>query len=616
MLVWYKSWNKYATVLNARFFVRRQCAEEVFSKHWSIFATSTIPEREQSISLQQAMQWAYCLEQWMVSLFYLCGLFQLLNSTGFYLYKLLERQLALSLLLAVCALIMSLIPFMPLIGFFVGFVAFGIAVGSTLSYRVWMVELWAEKSGSLFQFAECVRGFSQIVGSLIASTGVRGKSTNATASISPEERRHNMILLYMLPSALLMTGKDLCGYTWNNHFYNWTILVPILLFASYWTKYRYAKKVAENEICVPPANTNVQPITKQYKVKFLLISSIFAFNIPTIGLYYTFCSVMWADMGSNIDAQRAAYIYSVFRLAETLAALFNTFVFTKIKADIILAYHLLIIICSFIFLYCMREGHINYIFAGTAFLGKQKFLTIWQSFLEFLRLRILGFGHRKLHARLPISQQHGQSDCTVVCSSKHHSHFVIVGVELHTTLTCMDVVANRGMLCFTCRHSFHHTSNLHSLERIEIFSPIKYCSELPVGKSVSNHHKMWCFFEISIYDKIPVIFFPGMFSDCICLITSLSENFLASKTKDPDLGRRWVSSFFQLSLSLDTFCDVDEFCLAPWYFVALIPVESKWLIIATTSTVIETFVKLIRDENDWLESNRLWQMSLCGLLFA
>ncbi|KAH9395173.1 hypothetical protein TYRP_020929 [Tyrophagus putrescentiae] len=301
----------------------------------------------------------------------------LLGSLSGALYKWLNRQLTIVVLVAVLAVTTTLVPFYGrLWALFLAITLNGIGGGTWDSNNnVWIVEMWPAINAPLIQASQFFYGLGTIVGPIIVSPyvhGENGNSTNATttttaanvtANWTPEERKEQLTLPFGLTGAIQIVGK----------------------FGAFYFSTEFQEVVTAE----PHQANNDQPSQLDRlhvplrPLKLLLMALCLATYDAAEIAYFYFSPTMYQFMtdGVRMTAEEAAHVLSVLSAAYTVGRLVTAFVAIKLKPDVIISYHFLIIIAGHLVLYTGRH-QTEYIYAGTVVLGFG-FSAMWPAILAF-----------------------------------------------------------------------------------------------------------------------------------------------------------------------------------------------------------------------------------------
>lgn len=138
--------------------------------------------------------------------------------------------------------------------------------------------------------------------------------------------------------------------------------------------------------------------------RVLVIAAIMGFYGSAEFMYISYAPTVWQFLDpERIDAPTAAYMSSIMFSTFTIGPLINTFVSLRLKADIIVAYHLVAIIIALASLYLFRSQEIEIIFAAHGVLGKNNWCWGKPSNVSlFARIWILGNVSGNLFTSQPI----------------------------------------------------------------------------------------------------------------------------------------------------------------------------------------------------------------------
>jgi len=85
--------------------------------------------------------------------------------------------------------------------------------------------------------------------------------------------------------------------------------------------------------------------------------------------YFYFSPTMFQFLDIHLSAEEAAYVSSVLSAAYTFGRLCTAFISIKLRPDVIIGYHFVIIVAAKLVLFFGRDSHTT-IYVGTVVLGK------------------------------------------------------------------------------------------------------------------------------------------------------------------------------------------------------------------------------------------------------
>lgn len=124
--------------------------------------------------------------------------------SGGFLFKWINRQLLLTFLLTLLAVLIALMPhFGSLIVFFICVFLTGIGGGSWESgHNIWIAELWPKNSGAVMQFASFINGVGSFSAPTLLAPYLHGDSNTTT-----EVRIHELTKPFAIAGILQLFSK-------------------------------------------------------------------------------------------------------------------------------------------------------------------------------------------------------------------------------------------------------------------------------------------------------------------------------------------------------------------------------------------------------------------------
>lgn len=301
----------------------------------------------------------------------------LLGSLSGALYKWLNRQLTIVVLVTVLAVTTTMVPYYgQLWGLFLAITLNGIGGGTWDSNNnVWIVEMWPAINAPLIQASQFFYGLGTIVGPIIVSPYVHGENANSTNATTtnvtnwtPDERKDQLTLPFGLTGAI-------------------QIVVPIIFFLLFFIR-PYEKSTEFQEVVTTDSPRTISETPDRLHIplrplKLLLMALCLATYDAAEIAYFYFSPTMFQFMtdGVAMSAEDAAHVLSVLSAAYTAGRLVTAFVAIKLKPDVIISYHFLIIIAGHLVL-LMGRHQVQYIYVGTVILGFG-FSAMWPAILAF-----------------------------------------------------------------------------------------------------------------------------------------------------------------------------------------------------------------------------------------
>ena len=130
----------------------------------------------------------------------------LIGSLSGSLYRWINRQLTISILVACLSVTVATAPHFPYLwALFVAITVNGIGGGTWDSNNnVWLVEMWPQKNAPLIQGSQFMYGLGSIFGPIIVSPFVHGDNSS---DWTPEERRRELTVPFSASGAIQILGK-------------------------------------------------------------------------------------------------------------------------------------------------------------------------------------------------------------------------------------------------------------------------------------------------------------------------------------------------------------------------------------------------------------------------
>lgn len=308
------------------------------------------------------------------------------DSVG-WLYKWLNRQLTLIVFISIHAITIALVPFLGAVwALYVNMVVNGIGGGAwDSSNSIWMVEMWPKSNAFLLQTTQFAYGLGTTVGPLFTSLFVYG-DTNATLNVTAETRRSSLTFPFVLTGflqvasmciELLLFPSDLfvpfaapaiflVMYFLNRYEKPNTVIdIPALRRASMFS----IKSLPHIEM---PADVKEDDSIKNIKYRTLKLALV-AITISSYASvevnYMAYSPTMFQYLEIHMEAPEASIVLSILCSAYALGRIMTAFISLRLSPDIILGYHLLIIIGSQAMLYVGRDNR-TIIYVGSILCGR------------------------------------------------------------------------------------------------------------------------------------------------------------------------------------------------------------------------------------------------------
>ena len=302
----------------------------------------------------------------------------LIGSLSGALYKWINRQLTIVTLCIVLATTIALVPhFNQLWILFVALVFNGIGGGTWDSNNnVWLVEMWPTFNAPLIQVSQFMYGLGTIIGPIIVSPYVHGDNTNTT-NWSPEFRRKELTFPFALTGII-------------------QAIVPVSLFVAFFVvRYRkndcnkfslssanYCSEESTIEAIRPQQHDHPNVVTAETSIHVVLVSQVSnrriklflmalclaMYDAAEIAYFYFSPSMFQWMKPIEMPADEAAHVASILSAAYTIGRLCTAFISIKLKPDVIISYHFVIIFIGMNILYFGRDNRTT-IIVGTIILG-------------------------------------------------------------------------------------------------------------------------------------------------------------------------------------------------------------------------------------------------------
>ncbi|KAI7688453.1 hypothetical protein SSS_08175 [Sarcoptes scabiei] len=270
---------------------------------------------------------------------------------------------------------------------FFGVTLNGIAGGSwDSSNNLWLVEMWPEHHASILSGVQFMYGLGTIVSPSLMSPYVSGLNTNKS-TVTPIERRSRLTTPFVIVSIIQS-------------------IAPIVLFILFVAnRYQRPKSRIENSFEQSSSDSRiinttinsdetiqanlVDPnyhgrISKTYRRSKLLLIALFlgVYDAAEIGyFYYSPTMFQFFEIQPKIQAVDAAHLLAILSASYTFGRFFTAFIALKLKPDLILSYHLTIIIIAQIGLFLGRHNQMI-IFLSTMIQGFG-FSAMWPTIISF-----------------------------------------------------------------------------------------------------------------------------------------------------------------------------------------------------------------------------------------
>ncbi|UXI14491.1 uncharacterized protein NH340_JMT00434 [Sarcoptes scabiei] len=312
----------------------------------------------------------------------------LIGSLSGNLYKWINRQLFLIGMILCISITIVFVPYYSLYQLlFFGVTLNGIAGGSwDSSNNLWLVEMWPEHHASILSGVQFMYGLGTIVSPSLMSPYVSGLNTNKS-TVTPIERRSRLTTPFVIVSIIQSIAP----------------IVLFILFVS--NRYQRPKSRIENSFEQSSSDSRIIDttinsdetiqenlvdqnyhgrISKTYRRSKLLLIALFlgVYDAAEIGyFYYSPTMFQFFEIQPKIQAVDAAHLLAILSASYTFGRFFTAFIALKLKPDLILSYHLTIIIIAQIGLFLGRHNQMI-IFLSTMIQGFG-FSAMWPTIISF-----------------------------------------------------------------------------------------------------------------------------------------------------------------------------------------------------------------------------------------
>ncbi|KAH9392164.1 hypothetical protein TYRP_005232, partial [Tyrophagus putrescentiae] len=241
------------------------------------------------------------------------------------------------------------------------------------STSIWIVEIWSSGSPALLQGLQFFYGLGSIVAPLLCAPFVYGRhnvTEDGNKTITPEMRIHSLTIPFSINAAFQVL---------------FPILFLIMFFAARYRKPETAVEEKEDKEVVlknkDEATSDKVKVISFRKTKLALLGICVATYVACEFGYVAFSISMYQYLPIHLSAPLSARVQSIMCTTFTLGRLLTAFISLKLKPDLILAYHYVILLGSIAFLY-LTQHNLNAIYAGNVVLGFG-FSAIWPGLFGF-----------------------------------------------------------------------------------------------------------------------------------------------------------------------------------------------------------------------------------------
>nr|XP_027205948.1 uncharacterized protein LOC113799506 isoform X2 [Dermatophagoides pteronyssinus] len=250
----------------------------------------------------------------------------------------------------------------------------GIGSGSwESSNTVWLIEMWPEHQASVMQIQQFMYGIGSIISPSLLAPFVHGIANET--EINVETRKSSLIIPFMSIGAL-------------------QIIAPIIMFGMFFFR-RYEKTNRSSSITSESSKSDDESETdsddesdsapykmKYRKIKLILIGLMLAAYMGAEMAYNDYSDTMFQYwQPDRLTATQSATVMACLCTGCTVGCLITAIISLRLKPNIIIAYHLAIIIGALSLLYVGRHNTII-IYISNAMLG-YGFSAVWPGILAF-----------------------------------------------------------------------------------------------------------------------------------------------------------------------------------------------------------------------------------------
>ncbi|OTF75103.1 hypothetical protein BLA29_002080 [Euroglyphus maynei] len=280
-------------------------------------------------------------------------------------HKWLNRQLMLVVMIAMTATIIVFIPYYGKIqNLFIAGTIGGMGFGSwDCSNTFWLMEMWPKHQASIIQAQQFVFGLGTITSAIIMSQFVKGINTNGT-EVTVKSRQDSLIIPFASIGSVQLISS---------------IILLILFIVR-----RYKKSVDETSSIDKDNESNSKqslPTILHPKVKLIMMALLFAFYTCAEQGYFFYSDTMFQYWKPVMTSSKSATVLATLAATYTIGRLLTAFISMRLKPDLIIVYHYVIIIISLIWLNVTHYSEVS-IYLGTAFLG-YGFSAMWPAMVSF-----------------------------------------------------------------------------------------------------------------------------------------------------------------------------------------------------------------------------------------
>ncbi|XP_054163819.1 major facilitator superfamily domain-containing protein 4B-like [Oppia nitens] len=317
----------------------------------------------------------------------------LLGSLFGFLYKRINRQLTVIVLMVTISITIAVMPLSPtlLALYMCSFVTLLGGGAWNAAHNVWLIELWQHSSPPILQFSQFMYGLGCILAPLLVKPYLTGElSPNNSTVIS------NITTTTTLPT---ITTTDINESVDRRSLLRIPFMVdgliqsfiPIVLLIMFFIKrYEYSKP---NEVpkestsanygidnfdnygsnsYAAEETTNIIEVSDSYKrdrrLNIVLIA-IFLATYTTVELaHFGYSSTYYQFISIRLSASESAEIFSIMASSFTIGRCISAFIAIKLKPKVMIAYHFIVIAVGLTTLY-FGQSSVKFIWLGNVIIG-------------------------------------------------------------------------------------------------------------------------------------------------------------------------------------------------------------------------------------------------------
>ena len=314
------------------------------------------------------------------SIGYLCG-----SLFGF-LYKRLNRQMTLIVLLLAISVAIALMPFAPNLWllYLCSFVTMLGGGAWNAANSVWLIELWQRSSPAVLQFSQFMYGMGCILAPLLVKHYLTGElspnstvTPNSTTTLSPittTDINESVDRRTLLKTPFIIDGSI-------------QSIIPIILLIMFFVKrYEFTKpsmrrKISEDTLCesgvevygsTSTETSNIIEISGSYhrdrRLNIVLIATFLATYTTLELAHFGYSATYYQFIALRLSASESAEIFSVMASSFTIGRCISAFIAIKMKPKIMISYHFFLITVALVVLYIGQTSD-RLIWIGNIILG-------------------------------------------------------------------------------------------------------------------------------------------------------------------------------------------------------------------------------------------------------